>query len=49
MLAHSMARLLADRTAARVMGVRGREYVLEHATWQRRVAEILARVEALSC
>ena len=46
-LAAALGRLIEDRGEARRLGVAGREWVLEHATWKKRVAEILERVAAL--
>ncbi|MFN0057709.1 MAG: glycosyltransferase family 4 protein [Planctomycetota bacterium] len=47
-LAASLAHLLSDRAAARAMGLRGRRFVVENATWRQRCAQILAAIGALA-
>ncbi len=46
-LATAMAELIADGDRSKVLGEAGRDWVLEHATWQRRVKDILDRVSDL--
>jgi glycosyltransferase involved in cell wall biosynthesis len=46
-LARAMAELLEDRGRARTLAAAGREWVLENATWGRRVGDILERVRGL--
>lgn len=46
-LAAALGHLIEDRDGARRLGSAGREWVLEHATWKKRVGEILERVAAL--
>jgi len=46
-LAGAIAALLEDRNEARRLGQAGRRWVLEHATWSRRVRTILSRIESL--
>ena len=46
-LAEAMAKLVSDQERSRQLGDAGRDWVLEHATWTRRVQEILDHVEAL--
>jgi len=46
-LADAMVRLLTDRDEAHELARRGREWVLGHATWSRRVSSILTRIEQL--
>ena len=46
-LAAAMAELASDRERSRQLGDAGRDWVLEHATWTRRVQEILDHVEDL--
>ncbi len=47
LLARAMAGLLDDRVRSRALGDAGRAWVLEHATWRRRVADILQRIDSL--
>ena len=47
-LAQGIAHLLENREEARRLGQAGRDWVLSHATWEKRVGEILSRVEELS-
>jgi len=46
-LARAIVRLLSDRDEARKLAREGRDWVLAHATWSRRVKSILARIEQL--
>ena len=47
-LAKAMAHLIRNQEEAQRIGQEGRRWVLSHATWSKRVGEILNRVEALS-
>ncbi|MFQ5653288.1 MAG: glycosyltransferase family 4 protein [Planctomycetota bacterium] len=46
-LAAAMEQLLNNRLEARRMADRGRRWVLDNATWSKRVSEILTRIDAL--
>jgi glycosyltransferase involved in cell wall biosynthesis len=46
-LARALARLLDDPEEARRLGAAGRAWVLEHATWRRRVEQILSGIANL--
>jgi glycosyltransferase involved in cell wall biosynthesis len=47
-LAQGIAHLLENREEALRLGQAGRDWVLSHATWEKRVGEILSRIGDLS-
>jgi len=47
-LARALAYLLNHESEARAMGARGREWVLQNATWSRRVDTLLSGIETLA-
>ena len=46
-LATTLVRTLREQKEAKAIGERGRDWILEHATWQKRVEEILDRLARL--